>query len=76
MYVNDKSSMVWALDASGHVFARTEVSTRMPLGKSWIQVIGMFYSSLQLATIYVSSDPTLSPVASVSAFIASASDHL
>ena len=68
--------MVWALDASGHVFARTEVSTRMPLGKSWIQVIGMFYSSLQLAIIYVSSDPTFSPVASVSAFIASASDHL
>lgn len=38
--VNDINSMVWAVDSDHNVFVRKDVSSDLPVGSSWIHVVG------------------------------------
>ena len=38
--VNDINSMVWAVDSDHNVFVRKGVTSGLPVGSSWIHVVG------------------------------------
>ena len=40
IHVNDINSMVWAVDSDHNVFVRKGLTSDLPVGSSWIHVVG------------------------------------
>lgn len=40
VHINDESTKVWAVDTNNNVFVRKGITESMPIGTSWLHVIG------------------------------------
>lgn len=45
VYVNNESNMVWAVDSKANIYARRGITSRLPIGTSWLLLQGRFIYS-------------------------------